>query len=151
MGRKHKLRRKHKFKLGKALNVVETVGEAAARFGGAIPLVGGAIAAAGNAMDLGAERARKVKDALTPKRRRKRRKHGKVDRHRPDGLTGNGRPEAPEAPEAPEGAEAPEADVPEYDDGGGESAGAGAGPSRVGLAVGAAVVLGGLALAMGRR
>lgn len=148
MARKHKMRRKHKFKLGKALNVVETVGEAAARFGGAIPLVGGAIQAAGNAMDLGAERARNVKDALTPKRRRKGRKHGK--RGRPEGHPGHRRPD--DAAEAPAATEADPGDAPgaaEYDD---DAGGAGeATPGRLGLAVAAAAALGVAAFAMSRR
>lgn len=136
MARKQRIRRKHRVKLGKALNVVETVGEAAARFGGAIPLVGGMVQAAGNALDMGAERARDVKNALAPRRKRKGGKSGKFARKRPEGLEGNGRPEGSE--EA-----GPEVGPP---------AGAGTdAPRSVGVAVAAAVALAGLAFVASRK
>lgn len=61
MSRRRKSRMKlGRIKAGKVINTVEDIGEGLARFGGAVPVVGGVLQAAGNALDIGAEKARGV-------------------------------------------------------------------------------------------
>lgn len=126
MARKNR-RNRRKINFGKALPIVEKVGEGLARYGGAIPLVGGIVQAAGNAMDTAAEAVQGV-----TREEGKARKLGKFARRRPSGL----------ARRRPDEAEAEAAPVP--------AVRSDAGPSRLTLGLGLAALLG-LGLALGSR
>lgn len=88
MRRRDRFRRGHKrLNAGKALGIAHGIGEGLARFGSAIPLIGGPLSAVGNAVAMGTERGLRAKGFLDKIGARKRRRN---KRPRPHGAPGVG-------------------------------------------------------------